>query len=253
MKRKNTERFSDRVENYVKYRPKYPKEFVDYLYTSIGFSKDAIVADIGSGTGILTALLLDRGCRVVGVEPNKEMRKAAETLLEEYPKFVSMDGTAETTGLASSSVDYIICAQAFHWFDKDACKKEFQKILKPNGKVVLAWNKRKVEETGFSAEYEELVRTYANDYNEVNHNLITEAEFRVFFKNGVYHKAVFSNKQIFDFEGLKGRLLSSSYTPMPGEQNYEPLLAELKKLFDKYEVNGSVAFEYETEVYIGEV
>jgi SAM-dependent methyltransferase len=253
MEKKNTERFSDRVENYVRYRPGYPKEFVDYLFTNAGFSKDTIIADIGSGTGILTALLLDRGCRVIGVEPNKEMRKAAETLLEEYPKFVSMDGTAEATGLVNSSVDLIICAQAFHWFDKDACKKEFQRILKPDGKVVLVWNKRRVEETGFSAEFEELVRTYANDYNEVNHNLVTEAEFRVLFKNGAYHRAVFSNKQIFDFNGLKGRLLSSSYTPMPGEQNHDILMTKLMKLFDKYEVNGSVSFEYETEGYIGEV
>jgi len=253
MKRKNTELFSDRVENYVKYRPGYPMEFIDYLYTDFGFSKDTIVADIGSGTGILTRLLLDRGSRMVGVEPNKEMRKAAETLLEAYPKFVSMDGTAETTGLASNSVDYIICAQAFHWFDKEACKKEFERILKPRGRVILVWNSRKVQECGFSAEYEALLRTYTNDYSKVNHKLISDAEFKVFFKNGSFSKVIFNNEQIFDFEGLKGRLLSSSYAPMPGEQNYETLMVELKKLFEKYEVHGKVSFEYETEVYIGEV
>ena len=249
----NTERFSNRVENYIKYRPGYPKEFIDYLYKNVGFSKQSIIADIGSGTGILSALLLERGSRVVGVEPNREMRKAAEVLLEEYTKFVSIDGTAENTGLTDRSADFVICAQAFHWFDRDACKKEFQRILKPEGRVVLAWNKRKVEETGFSAEYEELVRTYANDYSKVNHNLITEAEFRILFKKGFFIKVFFSNEQLFDFEGLKGRLLSSSYSPMPGERNYEILMIEMKKLFDKYEVNGSVTFEYETEGYIGEV
>ena len=251
--KKNTERFSDRVENYVKYRPGYPKEFIDCLYTNVGFSKDSIIADIGSGTGILTALLLDRGCRVVGVEPNKEMRKAAVTLLEEYSKFVSMDGTAEATGLVNNSVDYIICAQAFHWFDKEACKKEFGRILKPGGKVVLVWNNRKVQESGFSAEYEDLLKAYANDYNEVNHKLITDAEFKMFFKIGNFNKVTFKNVQLFDFEGLKGRLLSSSYAPMPGEQNHETLIMELKKLFAKYEANGKVSFEYETEGYIGEV
>lgn len=251
--KKNTERFSDRVENYVKYRPGYPKEFIDFLYTNVGFSKDSIVADIGSGTGILTALMLNRGCRVVGVEPNKEMRKAAEMLLEEYQKYVSLDGAAENTGLGSNSVDYIICAQAFHWFDKDACKKEFQRILKPGGRVVLVWNDRKVHESGFSAEYEGLLRTYANDYNEVNHKLITDTEFKIFFKNGVFSKVIFCNEQRFDFDGLKGRLLSSSYAPIPGEHNYETLIMELKKLFNKYEVHGKVLFEYETEGYTGEV
>lgn len=251
--KKNTERFSDRVENYVKYRPGYPKEFIDYLYTNVGFSKDSIIADIGSGTGILTALLLDRGSCLLGVEPNREMRKAAETLLKKYPKFVSIDGTAENTGLAVSSVDYIICAQAFHWFERDACKKEFNRILKPGGKVVLVWNRRKVQGNGFSADYEDLLKTYANDYNEVNHRLITDAEIKMFFKDGDFNKVTFSNGQQLDFEGLKGRLLSSSYAPMPGEPNYEPLMVELRKLFDKYEFHGKVTFEYETEGYIGEV
>jgi SAM-dependent methyltransferase len=251
--KKNIERFSNRVKNYVKYRPGYPKEFIDYLFTNMGFSKNSIVADIGSGTGKLTALLLDRGCHVAGVEPNKEMRKAAEKLLEGYLRFVSMDGTAETTGIESNSADYIICAQAFHWFDKDACKKEFVRILKPGGKVILVWNYRKVQESGFAAGYEDLVKTYANDYNEVNHKLITDAEFKMFFKNGVFSKFTFNNEQQFDFEGLKGRLLSSSYAPMPGEQNYETMIMELKKLFDKYEVHGKVSFEYETQGFLGEV
>lgn len=250
---KNTERFSNRVENYVKYRPGYPKKLIDDLYTNVNFSRNSIIADVGSGTGILAAILLDRGSRVIGVEPNREMRKAAEILLEEYPKFVSIDGTAENTGLADNSVDFVTCAQAFHWFDKSACKKEFQRILKPNGKVVLVWNKRKVGEAGFSPEYEKLAAKYARDYNEVNHNRITEDEFRAFFKKGDYQKTVFHNEQIFDFEGLKGRLLSSSYTPMPGEKNYEPLVMELKGLFDKYAVDGRISFEYETECYSGEV
>ena len=139
---------STRID-YVKYRPGYPKAFIDYLYSDVNFSRDSIIADIGSGTGILTTFLLDRGSRVVGVEPNKEMRRTAEILLEEYQKFVSICGTAENTSLTKNSVDFVICAQAFHWFDKSACKKEFQRILKPNGKAVLLWNKRKVGEAGF--------------------------------------------------------------------------------------------------------
>ncbi|NSW91142.1 MAG: class I SAM-dependent methyltransferase [Firmicutes bacterium] len=251
--KKNIERFSDRVENYIKYRPGYPKEFIDYLYINTGFSTESIIADIGSGTGILTRLLLDRGSHVIGVEPNKEMRNAAEKLLEEYPKFISVEGTAEATGLSDKSVDHIICAQAFHWFNRDACKKEFERILKAGGKVVLVWNKRIVKEDGFSAGYEILLRTYANDYNEVNHKLITEEELKTFFKDRVLSKAVFENVQLFDFEGLKGRLLSNSYAPMPGETNYDILMKELRKLFDTYSVEGKVAFKYKTESYTGEV
>jgi ubiquinone/menaquinone biosynthesis C-methylase UbiE len=250
---KNTERFSNRVENYVKYRPEYPKEFIEYLYTNAGFSKESIIADIGSGTGKLTSLLLERESRVVGVEPNKEMRKAAEKLLAEHPKFVSIDGTAEATGLPDSSVNFIVCAQAFHWFDNEACRKEFSRILKPGGKVALVWNKRMAEERGFPAEYEKILKAFANDYNEVNHKLITDEEFKRFFRNGAYHQFTCRNEQLFDFESLKGRLLSSSYAPMPGEQNYEVLMTEMRQIFDTYCTKGKVAIKYETEGYIGEV
>lgn len=251
--KKNTERFSDRVENYVKYRPAYPKECIDYLYAGMGFSEETVIADIGSGTGILTAQLLEKGVSVTGVEPNPDMRRSAEALLPGFPKFVSKDGTAEDTKLPDQSVDCIVCAQAFHWFDKEACQKEFQRILKPGGKVILIWNNRKVRPEGFSAGYEALLRTYANDYKEVNHNRITDADFEAFYKNGTYGKEVFPNEQIFDYEGLKGRLLSSSYAPVPGEKNYEPMMRELGRLFDEYKSSDRITFEYETEVYFGEV
>ncbi len=249
----STERFSDRVEDYVKYRPGYPKQFIDYLFAKTGLSEDSVIADIGSGTGILTALLLEKGGFVIGVEPNKEMREAAESLLKDFPKFISTDGTAENTKLEAVSVDFIICAQAFHWFEKNACRKEFQRILKPGGKVILVWNNRIVRESGFSAGYEDLLRTYANDYKEVNHTLITEDDFRSLFKNQTYGKITFPNEQIFDFEGLRGRLLSSSYSPVPGEKNYEPLMTGLGRLFEKYSQDGRICFEYETEAYIGEL
>jgi len=181
------------------------------------------------------------------------MRSAAETILGGYSKFTSEDDTAENTGLVSNSVDCIICAQAFHWFDRDKCKREFQRILKSGGKVVLVWNKRRVEDRGFSTEYEDLLRTYANDYSDINHNLITDTTFGTFFKYGVFNKVSFENEQQFDFEGLKGRLLASSYAPVPGELNYEPLIMELKKLVDIYKILGKVTFKYNTEVYIGEV
>lgn len=251
---KNTERFSNRVENYVKYRPGYPKELLDYLFTEAGFSKESIVADIGSGTGIFSALLLERGCRVAGVEPNKEMRKAAEALLEEYKKFVSLDGTAENTGLANNSVDFVICAQAFHWFDKAACKKEFERILKPGGKVVLIWNSRKDSGSDFASGYEDLLRAYANDYNEVNHvHTVTYDTLSMFYRDGKFTKEIFENYQLFDLEGLKGRLLSSSYVPLPGETSYEAMMTGLEKLFNKCESNGKISFDYITEVYVGYV
>ncbi|WP_199621147.1 class I SAM-dependent methyltransferase [Paenibacillus alkalitolerans] len=245
------ERFSDRVDTYVKYRPSYPKEAIDYLYDSVGLRAGSEIADIGAGTGIFSRLLLEQGSGVTAVEPNQAMREAAEKALSGESKFRAIPGSAEATGLPDHSVDFIVCAQAFHWFDRDAAKTEFGRILKPGGKTVLIWNSRLTHGTPFLEQYESLLHTFGTDYASVNHKNISSEILASFFKEGSLREARFPYKQLFDFEGLLGRLRSSSYSPVPGHPTYEPMLEELRKLFERNERNGTVSFDYETEVYWG--
>lgn len=247
------ERFSNRVELYEKYRPSYPVAAIDHLYDTVGLSPGCEVADVGAGTGIFSKLLLERGSRVTAVEPNKEMREAAEKNLGGEGGFRTVAGSAEATGLPDGSVDFIVCAQAFHWFDREATQAEFRRILKPGGKVALIWNTRLTEGTPFREDYDRLLHKYGTDYQEVKHTNITEESLASFFRLGRIQEARFPNQQWFDFEGLSGRLLSSSYSPIPGDPNYEPMMSELRSLFDRSQQNGEISFDYETQVFWGEV
>ncbi|MBP1990284.1 class I SAM-dependent methyltransferase [Paenibacillus eucommiae] len=246
------ERFSDRVDNYVKYRPDYPKEMIDFLYEDLGFSASSTVVDMGSGTGIFSKLLLDRGSRVIAVEPNLEMRSAAEAQLEGHNHFTSVAGTAEGAPLESQSADFVVAAQAFHWFDRGLAKLEFSRILKPYGKVVLIWNNRQADQSAFNQAYENILLKYGKDYTQVRHTNLHEDDFKEFFQNGAYTKKTFAHQQRFDFDGLKGRLLSSSYIPLPGEWNHEAMLEELQTVFNQFNENGIVTFHYDTDIYFGE-
>jgi SAM-dependent methyltransferase len=247
------QRFSDRVETYIKYRPGYPIEALDYLYTVVGLNSGAIVADVGAGTGIFSSLLLERGTTVYAVEPNLEMREAAVQKLGDQPHFHAVDGSAEQTGLPDGTVDFIVCAQSFHWFDRAAAQREFRRILKPGGKVALLWNARLTEGTLFLEGYERLLTQYGTDYVKVNHRNISPEALRPFFREGLFTIAKFPNRQLFDFADLQGRLLSSSYSPLPGHPNYKPMIEALSSLFDRTQVNGNVSFDYQTEVFWGEV
>ncbi|PRA07607.1 MULTISPECIES: class I SAM-dependent methyltransferase [unclassified Paenibacillus] len=247
------ERFTSRVDSYLKYRPSYPKEAINHLYDVVGLDANSNIADIGSGTGIISKLLLERGSYVIAVEPNQAMREAAEQTLKSSPQFQSIAGSAESTGLPDQSVDFIVCAQAFHWFDRSAAQIEFRRILRPGGRVILIWNSRLTHGTPFREEYNQLLHTYGTDYNKVNHKNISQTMLLSFFKEGSMHEMRFRMSQKFNFEGLKGRLLSSSYSPAPGHANYDPMMSELRNLFDKNNQEGIVAFDYETEIFWGEV
>ena len=240
-------RFSSRVENYIKYRPSYLKEIINFLTDKKILSKRSIIADIGSGTGILSELFLKNGNKVFGVEPNTEMRRAAERILEIYPEFISISSSAENTSLLSNSIDLITVGQAFHWFDIDKSKKEFKDILKFDGYVVLIWNSRKKQEKGFSSQYEQFVSSYGTDYKQVRKR---EQNVDVFFN---YKKEIFHNYQDLDFAGLTGRLLSASYIPLKEDPNYEKMLKELKIIYESYEAEGKVRIEYDTEVLYGQL
>jgi SAM-dependent methyltransferase len=245
-----TSRFSDRVENYVRYRPGYPAEILPTLRQECGLVREHVIADIASGTGIWTRVLLENGNAVIGVEPNAEMRQAGERLLASFPAFTSVSGTAEATGLANESVDFVTAAQAAHWFDRPRARQEFVRILKATGWLVLLWNERVTDGTEFLREYEELLLTYGTDYKEVRHERTTDA-VNEFFDPAPFQERVFEMRQEFDYAGLEGRLLSSSYAPGAGHPNHEPMLRALQGLFAGSAVGGTVAVEYKTRVYFG--
>jgi len=253
MQSDSTKRFSDRVDNYVKYRPGYPSEVIEFLKSAGELSGSSVIADVGAGTGIFTKLLLDAGYRVYAVEPNQPMRDAAVEQLSTYNKFTPVDGTAEATTLADKSIDLIVCAQAFHWFNDAKTKVEFSRILKPDAKAALIWNNRLADVDDFAVAYEGLLKRDGIDYNKVNHRNVRDIDFKAFFKNGVYTVTKYTNQQIFDLDGLVGRAYSSSYVPPQDTEAGQQFLVLLKDIFDRYNVDGKVAFHYQTEIYLGGV
>ena len=246
------QRFSNRAADYARYRPSYPSGMVQALREECGLRPKHAVADIGSGTGLLTKLFLDNGNRVFGVEPNPEMRAAGEVFLREYANFQSVNGAAEATTLAAHSVEFIVAGQAFHWFKPATTRAEFQRILKPGGWVVIAWNDRRLDETLFSREYENLLRRFGTDYVSVRDAYPEAQTFRDFLNDGRLGSRDLPNHQIFDWQGLCGRLLSSSYAPKEGHPNFAPMMAELQRLFSANQQDGRVRMDYFTRVYFGQ-
>ena len=240
-------RFSSRVENYIKYRPSYPLEIIEFLKGKKILAEDSVIADIGSGTGILTRLFLDNGNQAYGIEPNKDMRKAAEKFLQKYTNFTSLDGSAESTGLEENCIDLITAGQAFHWFDVKKSKREFKRILKPNGNVALIWNNRGKAGAGFNSSYENFILKYGIDYKEVRKN---ERNVDLFFN---YQKETFDNFQELDFTSFKGRVLSSSYIPLVDNPIFPKMIIELEDLFNEHQRNGTIIIEYDTEIYLVKV
>jgi SAM-dependent methyltransferase len=221
------------------------------LARECGLSVDSIVADVGCGTGLLAKLFVDFGCRVIGVEPNADMRRAGDQFLSAYDKFTSVDARAERTGLADASVDLVTAGQAFHWFDAVAARREFFRILRPPGWVVLIWNEREVPERGFLRGYEDLLNRYATEYSRVDHRRIDSDRIAQFYGHNRWKLATFSNAQEFDLAGVRGRLESSSYSPRSESPAYGPMIAELEQLFAAHQVNGMVPFVYQAKVYYG--
>jgi SAM-dependent methyltransferase len=243
-------RFSTRAENYARHRPGYPAGVIEILKSECGLTPRSVIADVGSGTGILTELFLKNGNLVFAIEPNYAMRLLAERLLKATKKFVSIDATAESTTLANESVDFVSAAQAFHWFDQKRAKIEFARILKPNGWIVLIWNERRLDSTAFLRQYENLLLRYGTDYEKVRHEKVTD-EIADFFFPQKFQLKTLENAQDFNFESLKGRVFSSSYTPDAEHPTFIPMLRQLEEIFEANQKNGIVSFEYETRVYYG--
>jgi SAM-dependent methyltransferase len=247
------QRFSNRVADYVRYRPGYTAALLDLLRTECDLRSQHVVADIGSGTGLLSKLFLENGNRVFGVEPNQEMRQAGEEFLRSFPGFTSVTGSAEATTLGDAGIDFIAAGQAFHWFDPDAARREFLRILRPGGWAVIAWHDRRMEEAPLTREYEELLERFGIDYKRVKDAYPESEDIRSFFDSGEFSARDLPNQQILDWEGFRGRLRSSSFAPTKGHPNYAPMLAELERIYRAHERNGSVRMEYFTRVYFGQL
>jgi SAM-dependent methyltransferase len=243
-------RFSDRVVDYARYRPGYPRPLLEMLANRCNLVAGCSVADVGSGTGILSQLLLDRGAVVYAVEPNLEMRLSAEVSLGSRDRFHSISATAEATALASASVDLITAAQAFHWFAPVATRAEFARILRPKGFVALIWNQRR--DCPFNDDYEQMLAEFAPEYAEVHErNRASEPKLRSFFAPSVPEFERFDHQQLFDEEGLRGRLASSSYAPKTTDALHAPIMQRVSEIFARHARDGRVTFPYETIVWYG--
>lgn len=248
-----TQRFSGRADDYAEHRPSYPPEVVGLLERECGLGPGSVVADVGSGTGILSRLFLDYGCRVCGVEPNDEMREVGERRLRGYPNFTSVAGTAESTSLPDGSVDFVTAGQSFHWFDPEPARQEFARILKPGGWVVLVWNWRKTDAAPLLAAYESLLQRYGTDYQRVTHTRLDRKGISSFFGHEDFGTGTFENEQYLDHEGLKGRILSTSCMPGVGHPDHETVLEKIEAIFREHQQDGTVRMDYETRVFYGQL
>lgn len=244
-------RFSERVQHYIVSRPSYPPEALDAFALHTGLLPGATIADIGSGTGIFTKLLLGRGYEVLGVEPNAAMRIAAEQLLCEEEAFRSVPGRAEATGIPTATCDAVTAAQAFHWFDSARARDEIRRILKPGGSIVLIWNQRHLDTTPFLSAYEQFLHHWGTDYDKVSESYEDPETISALYRGAEWRVDTFPNVQHFDFDGLCSRLLSCSYVPDKNSARRGPMLDALRILFDEYALDGCVTFEYDTNMYSG--
>jgi len=245
-----TKRFTGRSENYIRYRPGYPAKIIDLLRDRCGLTPKSVIADIGSGTGKLSELFLENGNPLFGIEPNQEMREAGERLLRHFPNFTSVIGIAEATTLSAQSVDFVVAAQAFHWFNHQRCREEFLRILKSQGWVAIIFNRRRGDSNALAAAYERLTDEFTTAAETSHQRKISREVLEQFFQVPPAFE-IFDHEQDFDFEGLKGRLLSSSYAPQPGQSHHEEMLAALKQIFEQHQRDGRVIFKYQTEVCYG--
>ncbi len=248
---KSTERFTKRVGDYVRARPSYPAGLIDLLRTECRLPNGGSIADLGSGTGILTAQLLEAGYEVFAVEPNPAMAEAATTALGHLLGFHRVDRPAESTELPDAAVDLVVAAQAFHWFDVDRARVEVRRILRPEGAVALIWNSRRTTGTALAEAYEAMLARWADGYERISRRWGDAQAIGRFFGHDDWVQHKLPNHQTLDRELLRSRLLSSSYAPSEGDARHEPMVTELDRIFDAHAVDGFVRLEYDTDVYCG--
>lgn len=243
-------RFRGRVADYERGRPGYPEALFDRVVELAGLRPGMAVADLGSGTGLASEPLLRRGLRVFAVEPNDEMRAAALRNLGGRPGYVSLGGRAEATGLDDGSIDLALAAQAAHWFDPRATRRELRRILRKGGRLALVWNARRATGTPFVEAYEALLLRHGTDYGEVGHRGLSDEKLRAFF-GGSFERDRFENVQRLDRDGLRARLLSSSYVPAAGEEGHDAMMVDLDECVARYAVDGLVDLLYDVDLFFG--
>ncbi len=244
----NTKRFDGKGEIYAKARPGYPSELLDYVKNILRFDEGSTFADIGSGTGIFTELLLNCGYRVYAVEPNADMRMKAEEKLGNNKEFVSINGTAGNTTLLKASVDCVTTAQAFHWFDAGSFKAECRRILKPGGKVIIIYNIRD-ESSECNKALADIHRKYCSDFQGFSKGMNEEKCLAFFDGNCEIFRT--DSSRMYDRQGFINRALSSSYSLCEGDKNYREYLSEINRLFDDFATDGTLTVPVYTVAYAG--
>jgi SAM-dependent methyltransferase len=265
---KSTGRFSTRVEAYREHRPRYPREVVDVLRRECGLTRQSVIADVAAGTGLLAEIFLEIGNRVIAVEPNAAMRAVCEELQKEFSQLTCVDGTAEATGLEAGSVDMVTVGQAMHWFDLGRTRAEFARVLSPrhaktarrgprvlgpSGWCAVVYNHRKMRGDGFHEGYERILVEFGGDYHAVQSSHLTEEKLAAFFAPAAMKCATSPNVQELTLEGLRGRVLSSSYMPQDGDAKYPAMIEEVDALFARCARGGVVQMEYECAVRFGQL
>lgn len=253
MQTNSTTRFSHTVENYIRYRPGYPPELLGFMINELGLTGQSVVADIGSGTGKLTEHFLKNGNLTYAVEPNRPMREAAERLFGHFPNLKSMDGTAEATHLPDRCADFVVAAQAFHWFDREAARREFLRILKPGGWALIVWNDRNDTRSAFMRAYDGFLRNFSTDLDQIDHRKIGSEQLEPFFGKNGYGNRELDYLQRFDLDGVRGRYLSCSYAFDEKHPLHEAAMKSLAAIFDEHAENGEVEMWYLTQVYFGQM
>lgn len=249
---KNIDRFNFRAENYDKFRPGYPHALLEYIYQHNKLNEDSVITELGAGTGILSFELAKWPCKLIAIEPNDEMRKKALGTLKGLRNCQVVNATAEKTTLLDSSIDLIICAQSFHWFNTNRAKTEFQRILKTNRKVAIIWNIRSAE-TDFEKAYEDFILQFSIDYVEVKRREFRGNNLDQFFKAHSFEEKVFVYDTYLTFEQLLGRTLSYSYMPNIDNPVLPEMTIQLKSLFDKYNTKEIISLSYKTKLFMGRV
>jgi ubiquinone/menaquinone biosynthesis C-methylase UbiE len=237
--------FDNKSRPYSIGRPMYPEAIIHKI-KDLGIGAQSSIADIGAGTGLLTKMLGQLECDIFAVEPNMEMLNECKNYCSSNPNIHYIHAPAEDTQLKDNSIDFITIAQAFHWFDKQLCKAEFQRILKADGYVLILWNEM-LADSDLAKEYTSLLHKYKNyETAGISKDFDPDKEKRSFFGQE-FEKVYYENRQTVTEKGFIGNALSLSYTPAESDNNYSVFLKELCSLFNKYEEDGKVTFEYETE------